>query len=94
MGAPDKIESAVYNGRRSYDSKIGYHLTEDGSRIITDDKGKTWRYAKEGDPSHFMKYHKRFVPIVSTAQKMNELQQEHGRVKAEKIMREQEPHHF
>lgn len=86
--------SGVYSGRLSFDPDTLFHTDPDGNPVVTEDGGKTWRYATESDPSHFDRYHQNFVAIDSTANKLAELQMEHGREKAEELMREQHPHHY
>lgn len=83
-----------YSGRLAYDPETNFHLAEDGRQVVTPDGGETWVYAKSGDPSHLDRYHVRHVGVDTTANKLGELQLEHGRVKAEELLREQQPHHF
>lgn len=65
-----------------------------GKPVVTDDDGKTWRYATDADTPHNDRYATAPLTIDGTANKLLELQLEHGRVKAEEIMREEDPHHF
>jgi hypothetical protein len=83
-----------YSGRLAYDPETDFHTDEEGVPVVTDDGGKTWRYADDSDPSHHERYHERYAGVDGTANRLLELQLEHGRVKAEELMREQEPHHF
>ena len=83
-----------YDGRLAFDPETGFHLSEDGDPVVTDDAGKTWRYAEEGDPSHLERYHERHAAVDSTANRLLELQLEHGREKAAELMRDEHPHHF
>lgn len=84
----------AYSGRLGYDPETDFHVDLDGKPVVTPDGGKTWLYADEDDPSHHERYHERYAGVDGTANKLLELQLEHGRVKAEELMREQEPHHF
>ena len=93
----------AYKGRLGFDPDANMHHSmvagEDGNLVpggyvITEDGGRTWRYADEGDPTHFGRYHKQYAPIDSTANVLLELQVENGRAKAEEIMRDLHPHHF
>jgi hypothetical protein len=74
------------------------NATEDrlvpGKRVVTDDGGKTWRYATAEDTSHNDRYATGLLTVESTENKLLELQLEHGREKAEALMRDEEPHHF
>lgn len=87
------MPTGEYHGRLAF-GEDGFHVDPDGNRVVTDDGGKTWRYAKKDDPSHLERYHERFVPFDSTANHMADLALEHGRERAEEIMREEHPHHF
>lgn len=83
-----------YHGRLAFDPETNFHIAEDGRPVLTEDDGKTWRYADEGDASHFERHHRSFAAVDGTANELMNLQLEHGREKAEEIMREQSPHHF
>lgn len=65
-----------------------------GKRVVTEDGGQTWRYAVAADASHNDRYGERALTVDGTANKLLELQLEHGRAKAEEIMRAEQPHHF
>lgn len=56
-----------YSGRLAFDSDSGFHVDPRGKKLVTDDGGKSWRYAKRGDPSHQARYHSNYVVIDSTA---------------------------
>lgn len=84
----------AYVGRLAFDSDTEFHVDPDGKPVVTDDQGLTWRYATDADTSHNARYQEQAVAVDSTPNVMLELQLEHGRVKAEEIMREQHPHHF
>lgn len=58
--------SGPYSGRLAFDSVSGFHLDPKGFPVVTDDAGKTWRYAVKGDESHQEKYHKRVVTVAGT----------------------------
>lgn len=96
---PKTAPTGAYSGRLSFEADhdsphYGFHTDLDGNPVVTEDEGKTWRYAEEGDPSHFERYHQRFATVDGTANRLLELQLEHGREKAEELMREEQPHHF
>lgn len=57
----------AYSGRLAFDPDSGFHLAENGRRVVTEDEGKTWRYARRGEQSHFTRYHKRYAAVDSTA---------------------------
>src|SRR6478609_5779678 len=48
-----------YVGRLAFDPETGFHVGADGRRVVTDDAGATWRYAKRKDASHQERYHQR-----------------------------------
>lgn len=60
-------EQETYSGRLAFDPDSNFHLAEDGRRVVTEDEGKTWRYAVDGDYSHFERYHRRWVTVDGTA---------------------------
>lgn len=62
-----RFRGGPYSGRLAFDPDSGFHLGEDGRRVVSDDEGKTWRYATRRDTSHHTRYHKRFVTVDSTA---------------------------
>ncbi len=86
--------SDVYAGRLAFDPETEFHTDPDGKPVVTDDGGKTWRYAVEADTSHNHRYEERVLGVDGTANTLLELQLEHGREKAEELLREQQPHHF
>ena len=53
----------TYRGRLAWDDASGFHVDPKGRRVVTDDEGATWRYAKRGDPSHQDRYHKQHVEV-------------------------------
>lgn len=81
----------AYSGRLAFDPDSGFHLGEDGKKVVTDDEGKSWRYANDDDPSHLERYHRRFAEIDSTANQFAELAFKHGEEQAATMV---EPHHF
>ena len=83
-----------YSGRLAYDSDTDFHVDPEGVPVVTEDGGRTWRYATDGDASHYDRYHEQFVGVDPTANKLGELQLEHGRERAEALMAEEEPHHY
>jgi hypothetical protein len=86
--------SDTYTGRLSFDPETEFHTDPDGKQVVTDDGGKTWRYAKDGDTPHNHRYSERSLTVDGTANVLLELQLEHGREKANELMLEQHPHHF
>lgn len=61
----------TYSGRLAFDPDTNFHLAEDGRPVVTEDGGKTWRYAVEGDFSHFERYHERYATVDGTANSAN-----------------------
>ena len=55
-----------YRGRLAFDPDTGFHVDPVGRKVVTDDAGKTWRYAKRGDSSHQTRYQQRVVVVAST----------------------------
>lgn len=53
-------------GRLAFDPDTGFHLAEDGSPLVTEDGGKTWRPKTDSDPTHWERYHKRGVIVKGT----------------------------
>jgi hypothetical protein len=85
-------EGGTYNTDGSY--SVSREVTVIGAQVVTKDKGKTWHIATEEDESHFDRHHEAFAGVDGTANRLAELQLEHGREKAEEIMRAEQPHHF
>jgi hypothetical protein len=83
--------SQPYTGRLAFDPETGYHTDPEGVPVVTDDAGATWRYADESDTPHNDRYQQAVAVIDGTANKLLELQLEHGREKAAELV---EPHHF
>lgn len=83
-----------YSGRLAYDPETDFHTDAEGTPVVTPDGGETWVYAEADDPSHHDRYHQAYANVDGTANRLLELQLEHGRVKAEELMRDEEPHHF
>ncbi len=81
-----------YRGRLAYDSDSGYFIDPEGVALVKVD-GKFY-YANEGDASHFETHHEAFAVVDGTANRLVELQLEHGREKAEELMKKDQPHHF
>lgn len=61
-------KKAPYVGRLAFDSSSGFHIDPKGFSLVTDDAGKSWRYAVKGDQSHQEKYHERVVPLIGTTE--------------------------
>lgn len=57
----------AYHGRLAFDPDSGFHLAENGDRVVTEDGGRTWRYARPGDTGHNARYEKRVLTVDSTA---------------------------
>lgn len=55
-----------YVGRLAFDPDSGFHLAENGQRVVTGDAGKTWEYASRKDPSHQDRYHRNFLVVIGT----------------------------
>jgi hypothetical protein len=55
-----------YVGRLSFDPDSGFHTDLKGNRVVSEDGGKTWRYAKRNDISHLERYHATFVTVAAT----------------------------
>lgn len=83
-----------YHGRLTFDPENNFHTDDDGNTVVTEDGGKTWRYASDDDDSHFDRYHQQFAGVDGTANRLAELSYEHGRERAEEMLREEQPHHF
>jgi hypothetical protein len=62
-----ETKTKSYSGRLAFDSDSGFHIDEDGKKLVSEDGGKTWRYASDSDPSHLERYHQRFVTVDGTA---------------------------
>jgi hypothetical protein len=88
---PAAKAAKAYSGRLAFDSDTGFHLAEDGKPVVTEDEGKTWRYATADDPSHIERYQQRVLEIDSTANKFAELAFEHGPEQAKAMVDE---HHW
>jgi hypothetical protein len=86
--------SGTYSGRLAFDPETDFHTDPDGNPVVTEDGGKTWRYATDDDVSHVEQYHERFATVDSTDNRLAELMVEHGRDRANEIMRGTDPHHF
>src|SRR5690242_21961732 len=81
----------AYSVRLAFDPETGFHLAENGKPVVTEDGGKTWRYAVEGEPSHIERYQERVVAVDSTANQFAELAFKHGAERAAELV---DPHHF
>lgn len=57
-----------YSGRLAFDPDTGFHVSVNGRKVVTDDGGKTWRYAKRSDASHNARYQTRVAVIDSTSE--------------------------
>jgi hypothetical protein len=56
-----------YRGRLAFDPDSGFHTDGDGRKLVTEDEGKTWRYAKRSDSSHISRYQRRVLVVDTTA---------------------------
>ena len=56
-----------YSGRLAFDPDSGFHLAENGKKVVTLDEGKTWQYATAADTSHIERYQERVVEVDTTA---------------------------
>lgn len=74
----ERLRGGPYQGRLAFDSDSGFHLGEDGRRVVSEDGGKTWRYAKRGDSSHFARYHERYTEVEQTANAADPEQHHYG----------------
>lgn len=81
----------AYKGRLAFDPDTEFHIDPEGKPVVTDDGGKTWRYAKDDDTSHNARYQKRLLVVDSTANAFAELAYQHGKDAAASMV---EPHHF
>lgn len=61
-----RTPSGPYVGRLAFDSPSGFHIDPKGFPVVTDDAGKTWRYAAAGYKSHQEQYHERVVALIGT----------------------------
>lgn len=85
------MAAKAYSGRLAFDPETEFHVDVDGKPVVTDDEGKTWRYATADDLSHNDRYQQAVAVVDSTANRLAELSLEHGREKAAELV---EPHHF
>lgn len=86
--------TGTYTGRFEYNPDTHMHEDGNGNPVVSEDDGKTWRYASEDDLSHFDRYHERFAEMETTDYTLLKLAVKHGKDKAEEIMRAEHPHHF
>jgi hypothetical protein len=78
-GKAPAAPSGPYVGRLGWDSGQEFHTDASGEHfVVTDDEGKTWRYAEAGDSSHNTRYQKNALTVVSTAVRHAELVFDHG----------------
>lgn len=59
------VPSGPYVGRLAFDSDSAFHIDPNGWPVVTDDEGKTWRYATPDDTSHNARYHTGVLHAVS-----------------------------
>lgn len=85
------LKRGRYVGRLGFDPDTEFHTDLAGRRVVTDDGGKTWRYAKKADVSHNSRYQKRVATVDTTANQLLALTLEHGAAAAETLV---EQHHF
>lgn len=57
-----------YVGRLAFDPDSGFHVGEDGRKVVTDNAGSTWRYATRKDTSHQERYHERVAVFSPTTE--------------------------
>lgn len=60
------FQRGIYEGRLAFDSDSGFHVDPKGRKLVSDDEGKSWRYAKRSDVSHLERYHATFATVVAT----------------------------
>lgn len=84
----------VYVGRLTFDPDTLSHADSNGRRVVTDDGGATWRYARRGDPSHNARYERNALEIDTTPTVLARLAVTHGEEEAHRIMRAEQPHHY
>ena len=75
-----------YKGRLAFDPDLRMHVDEEGKPVVTEDDGKTWRYAVEGDLTHIARYQQRIVTIDSTANELAILAFKHGEEQANEMV--------
>lgn len=81
----------AYTGRLAFDPDTEFHTDPDGKPVVTDDEGKSWRYATKADSSHNARYRLQTLVVDSTANQFAELAYEHGAEKAAELV---DQHHF
>jgi hypothetical protein len=93
---PKATKTGAYHGRLAFDPETNFHTDPEGNPVVSEDGGKSWRYAKADDLSHFDQYHERFADVDSTANRLAELQQKHGEDKAAELFKSDaaNAHHF
>ncbi len=84
----------AYHGRLAFDPDTDFHIDPEGKPVVTFDDGVTWFYATDGDTSHAARHHQQTLVVDGTQIQLIELQLEHGREKAEQLMKELHPHHY
>lgn len=67
MGLLSRRPSGAYSGRLAFDPDTLFHTDPEGNPVVTDDGGKTWRYATSKDESHNKRYHGVFKVVNTTA---------------------------
>lgn len=77
-----------YIGRLAFNPDTGFHVDPEGRHVLTEDGGKTWRYARRADASHITRYHRQTLAFRATATEQ-----------AEKDLTDEQmlalhPHHF
>lgn len=80
-----------YTGRLAFDPDTGFHTDPQGRKVVTDDHGRTWRYAEKLDPSHNARYQQQVAVIDTTANEFAELEFRHGPDVAARMV---SAHHF
>jgi hypothetical protein len=52
----------------AFDQDTLFHIDPQGRKVVTDDAGLTWRYAKRGDPSHSERYGARVAVVDASTE--------------------------
>lgn len=84
----------AYTGRLTFDPDTGFHTDPDGHNVVTDDAGRTWRYATKTDTSHNARYSQRVVGVDTTPNLWTQIAVEHGSGIANTRVQMEQPHHF
>jgi len=60
-------KSGSYRGRLACHPDSNFYTDSEGRKVVTEDFGLTWRYAKKGDTSHVHRYERRVLTVDTTA---------------------------